>query len=80
MIDRTSHLAVSDLIAEMERRHAELDRKRADRQQAASARSAQIAASYSLERGEREFKLAGMLARVAASAALCEQRVSRVAS
>ena len=80
MIDRNTHFAMSDLIAEMERRHAALDRRRADRRQAASARSAQIAASYSLERGDREFKLAGMLARVATSAAQCEQRVSLVAS
>jgi hypothetical protein len=77
MVARMSRPELSEVMAEMKRRHAELDSKRGRRLQDFGAESIDLTSSYSAERAERETKLAEALARMAVVAARCEHKVRR---
>ena len=75
MVARVSCPELSEVMAEMQRRHADLDSKRGRRFQDIGARPVDLASSYSAERADRETKLAEALARMAVVAARCEHKV-----
>ena len=75
MVARMSRPELGEVMAEMKRRHAELDSKRGRRFQIVGSQTAEIVASYTAARADREVKLAEALARMAVVAADCENTV-----
>jgi hypothetical protein len=75
MVARISRPELSEVMAELQRRHAELDSKRGRRFQIVGDVTLEIASSYTAARAEWEVKLAAALARMAVVAAGCESTV-----
>ncbi len=75
MVARISRPELSEVMAELQRRHAELDGKRGRRFQIVGNDTIEIASSYTAARADRETKLADALARMAVVAADCENTV-----
>ena len=75
MVARISRPEMSEVMAELQRRHAELDSKRSRRFQTIGSQTVEIVSSYTAARAEREVKLAEALARMAVVAADCENTV-----
>jgi hypothetical protein len=75
MVSRVSRPEPSEVPAELQRRHADLDSKRGRRFQIVGNETIEIASSYTAARAEWEVKPADALARMAVVAAGCESMV-----